>query len=49
MGHVPKAGRPATGTGQAGTLAHGQKQWLEIGMLLVQNARVLHSTNRWLA
>jgi urea transport system ATP-binding protein len=25
----------------AGTLAHGQKQWLEIGMLLVQNARVL--------
>jgi urea transport system ATP-binding protein len=26
---------------QAGSLAHGQKQWLEIGMLLVQNARVL--------
>ena len=26
---------------QAGVLAHGQKQWLEIGMLLVQNARVL--------
>lgn len=26
---------------QAGALAHGQKQWLEIGMLLVQNARVL--------
>ncbi len=26
---------------QAGTLAHGQKQWLEIGMLLVQNADVL--------
>jgi len=26
---------------QAGTLAHGRKQWLEIGMLLVQNARVL--------
>jgi urea transport system ATP-binding protein len=25
----------------AGTLAHGQKQWLEIGMLLVQNAKVL--------
>ena len=25
----------------AGTLAHGQKQWLEIGMLLVQNASVL--------
>ena len=26
---------------QAGALAHGQKQWLEIGMLLVQNVRVL--------
>ena len=26
---------------QAGVLSHGQKQWLEIGMLLVQNARVL--------
>jgi urea transport system ATP-binding protein len=25
----------------AGVLAHGQKQWLEIGMLLVQNASVL--------
>ena len=25
----------------AGALAHGQKQWLEIGMLLVQDARVL--------
>ncbi|QLY32174.1 urea ABC transporter ATP-binding protein UrtD [Nocardia huaxiensis] len=25
----------------AGILAHGQKQWLEIGMLLVQNASVL--------
>ncbi|MFC3963294.1 urea ABC transporter ATP-binding protein UrtD [Nocardia jiangsuensis] len=25
----------------AGVLAHGQKQWLEIGMLLVQNATVL--------
>lgn len=25
----------------AGVLAHGQKQWLEIGMLLVQNARLL--------
>ena len=25
----------------AGTLAHGQKQWLEIGMLLVQNAALL--------
>jgi urea transport system ATP-binding protein len=26
---------------QAGVLAHGQKQWLEIGMLLVQDARLL--------
>jgi urea transport system ATP-binding protein len=25
----------------AGTLAHGQKQWLEIGMLLVQNVQLL--------
>jgi urea transport system ATP-binding protein len=25
----------------AGTLAHGQKQWLEIGMLLVSNAQLL--------
>ncbi|WP_436496184.1 urea ABC transporter ATP-binding protein UrtD [Actinokineospora sp. HUAS TT18] len=25
----------------AGVLPHGQKQWLEIGMLIVQNARVL--------
>ncbi len=28
-------------TPPAGVLAHGQKQWLEIGMLLVQNASVL--------
>jgi urea transport system ATP-binding protein len=26
---------------KAGSLAHGQKQWLEIGMLLAQNARLL--------
>lgn len=26
---------------KAGTLAHGQKQWLEIGMLLSQNAKLL--------
>jgi urea transport system ATP-binding protein len=25
----------------AGTLSHGQRQWLEIGMLLVQNPRLL--------
>jgi urea transport system ATP-binding protein len=28
-------------TWKAGSLAHGQKQWLEIGMLLAQNARLL--------
>ncbi len=28
-------------TRKAGTLAHGQKQWLEIGMLLAQEARLL--------
>ncbi len=28
-------------TVKAGTLAHGQKQWLEIGMLLAQNAELL--------
>ena len=26
---------------KAGTLSHGQKQWLEIGMLLAQNAQLL--------
>jgi urea transport system ATP-binding protein len=26
---------------KAGALAHGQKQWLEIGMLLAQNAQLL--------
>ncbi len=35
IGLVHCAGRPA------GALAHGQRQWLEIGMLLVQNADVL--------
>lgn len=29
------------GQRKAGTLAHGQKQWLEIGMLLAQEARLL--------
>ena len=32
---VPEAGR------QAGLLSHGQKQWLEIGMLLMQEPRLL--------
>ena len=31
----------AHGQRKAGALAHGQKQWLEIGMLLAQNARLL--------
>ncbi len=31
----------------AGELAHGQKQWLEIAMLLVQNARVLLLDEPW--
>lgn len=35
VGLTEMAGKPA------GVLAHGQKQWLEIGMLLVQNADVL--------
>jgi urea transport system ATP-binding protein len=34
-------GLPAQRDRLAGTLAHGQKQWLEIGMLLVQNASLL--------
>jgi urea transport system ATP-binding protein len=28
-------------TAQAGTLSHGQKQWLEIGMLLMQEPKLL--------
>jgi urea transport system ATP-binding protein len=28
-------------TAQAGTLSHGQKQWLEIGMLLMQDPKLL--------
>lgn len=35
IGCTDLANRPA------GVLAHGQKQWLEIGMLLVQDARLL--------
>ncbi|MEU6700929.1 urea ABC transporter ATP-binding protein UrtD [Pseudonocardia sp. NPDC046786] len=34
-------GLTALADAPAGTLAHGQKQWLEIGMLLVQDARLL--------
>ena len=35
IGLAPLAHRPA------GVLAHGQKQWLEVGMLLVQDAKVM--------
>ena len=35
VGLLALAGRPA------GTLSHGQRQWLEIGMLLVQDPRLL--------
>jgi urea transport system ATP-binding protein len=31
---------------QGGQLSHGQKQWLEIGMLLAQDPRFCWSTNR---
>ncbi len=34
-------GLTSQGERPAGALSHGQKQWLEIGMLLVQNAQVL--------
>jgi len=34
-------GLAAKENAKAGSLAHGQKQWLEIGMLLAQNARLL--------
>ena len=31
----------AASTSRPGILAHGQKQWLEIGMLLVQDVKLL--------
>ena len=34
-------GLASKGDAKAGTLSHGQKQWLEIGMLLAQNPRLL--------
>jgi len=34
-------GLSAHGEAMAGSLSHGQKQWLEIGMLLMQNPRLL--------
>jgi urea transport system ATP-binding protein len=38
---LEKIGLSELSNRQAGGLAHGQKQWLEIGMLLAQNPRVL--------
>lgn len=38
---LSEVGLQAEGHLQAGQLSHGQKQWLEIGMLLMQNPRVL--------
>ena len=34
-------GLPHKASGKAGALSHGQKQWLEIGMLLAQNPKLL--------
>ena len=38
---LERIGLHATADQLAGTLSHGQKQWLEIGMLLVQQPRLL--------
>ena len=38
---LEKVGLKDLQKGEAGSLAHGQKQWLEIGMLLAQNPQVL--------
>ncbi|WP_341729612.1 urea ABC transporter ATP-binding protein UrtD [Brooklawnia sp.] len=38
---IETIGLAGLATAPAGVLAHGQKQWLEIGMLLVQDARCL--------
>ncbi len=38
---LDEVGLPARAEERAGTLAHGQKQWLEIGMLLVQEPKLL--------
>ena len=37
---TPSGSRPSA-TAPAGSLAHGQKQWLEIGMLLAQEPKLL--------
>lgn len=38
---LEKIGLTALADRPAGILAHGQRQWLEVGMLLVQNAQVM--------
>jgi urea transport system ATP-binding protein len=38
---LERIGMPDKGDALAGTLSHGQKQWLEIGMLLVQEPKLL--------
>ncbi|MEM9602372.1 MAG: urea ABC transporter ATP-binding protein UrtD [Pseudomonadota bacterium] len=40
-GVLERIGLTALRDAQAGTLSHGQKQWLEIGMLLMQQPRLL--------
>jgi urea transport system ATP-binding protein len=40
-GVLQQIGLAASSDTQAGALSHGQKQWLEIGMLLMQNPRLL--------
>ena len=40
-GHIKDIGLTALANRPAGILAHGQKQWLEVGMLLVQEAQVM--------
>jgi urea transport system ATP-binding protein len=37
----PRSASPTISTRKAGILSHGQKQWLEIGMLLAQDPRLL--------
>jgi len=41
MSVMETIGLSAQATKRAGALSHGQKQWLEIGMLLMQNPRLL--------
>ena len=41
LGYTDFSGSPTSSTSPPGILPHGQKQWLEIGMLLVQDAKLL--------